>query len=160
MSSAVGTRLNLALCREKQGRTATAWSLFTELEAVLVRAGDTVRATIAHQHGAALASQLKKIVIEVPTPPAGLVLKLDGVPLPTGALGTEIPLDPGNHNLVASAPGKKNWEQATIGKPGAERHDRPRPRRARGRRARSRSGKRPRPRPSAARRPSARSPGP
>jgi hypothetical protein len=114
MSPAVGTQLNLAICREKQGRTATAWSLFAEVESVSLRAGDETRATIAHQHGAALAGQLKKVVIEVPTPPPGMVLKLDGVALPPGALGTEIPLDPGSHALVATAPGKKTWEQANL----------------------------------------------
>jgi hypothetical protein len=114
LSSAVGTQLNLAICREKQGRTATAWSLFADVESVALRAGDRARAGIAHEHGAALASQLKKVVIEVPTPPPGMVLKLDGVALPPGALGTEIPLDPGSHAIVATAPGKKAWEQANL----------------------------------------------
>jgi hypothetical protein len=114
MAPAVGTQLNLAICREKQGRTATAWSLFAEVESVSLRAGDETRAAIAHQHGVALAGQLKKVVIEVPTPPPGMVLKLDGVALPPGALGTEIPLDPGNHAILATAPGKKNWEQANL----------------------------------------------
>jgi hypothetical protein len=114
MSPAVGTQLNLAICREKQGKTATAWSLFAEVESVSLRAGDETRAGIAHQHGTALASQLKKVVIEVPTPPPGMVLKLDGVVLPSGALGTEIPLDPGSHAIVATAPGKKKWEQASL----------------------------------------------
>jgi hypothetical protein len=114
MSPAVGTQLNLAICREKQGRTATAWSLFAEVESVSLRAGDDVRAGVAHEHGTALAGQLKKVVIEVPTPPAGMVIKLDGIALPPGALGTEIPLDPGSHTLVATAPGKKKWEQANL----------------------------------------------
>lgn len=114
MQPAVGTQLNLAICREKQGRTATAWSLFAEVESVSLRAGDDVRASVAHEHGTALASQLKKVVIEVPTPPPGMVLKLDGIALPPGALGTEIPIDPGSHTLVATAPGKKTWEQANL----------------------------------------------
>lgn len=114
MSPGLGTELNLALCREKQGRVATAWSLFTDAEASAQRAGDATRARFAHDHETALAGELKKVVIEVPSPPPGMVVKLDGTPLPAGALGTEIPLDPGDHDLVVTAPGKKTWEQSHL----------------------------------------------
>ncbi|HEY2516196.1 MAG TPA: hypothetical protein VGI39_35235 [Polyangiaceae bacterium] len=114
VASAPGTRLNLALCREQQGRTATAWSLFAEVEAVFQRSGDDRRAALAHAHRTALAGQLKKVVIEVVAPPPGMVVKLDGLTLPSGALGTEIPLDPGTHALAVTAPGKKPWEQAAL----------------------------------------------
>ena len=114
LAPAIGTLLNLAVCRDKQGRNATAWSLFADAEAEAQRAGDAVRAKLAHEKLAAIAPQLKKVVIEVPAPPAGTVVKLDGVPLPTGALGTEIPLDPGDHDLEVTAPGKKTWSQAKL----------------------------------------------
>jgi hypothetical protein len=114
LAPAIGTLLNLAVCREKQGRNATAWSLFADAEAQAQRAGDKVRATLAHDKLAAIAPQLKKVVIEVPAPPSGTVVKLDGVPLPPGALGTEIPLDPGDHDLEVAAPGKKTWSQAKL----------------------------------------------
>jgi hypothetical protein len=114
LSPAMGTQLNLAICREKQGKTATAWSLFADVEAAAQRQGDTARARIAHEHATQLGGQLKKVVIEVPSPPAGMVVSLDGTALPTGALGTEIPLDPGSHHLKVSAPGKKTWEQANL----------------------------------------------
>ena len=78
LAPAIGTRLNLALCREKQGRTATAWSLYAEVEAQAQRAGDAARAQFAHDHGTALAGQLRKIVIDAASPPAGMVIKLDG----------------------------------------------------------------------------------
>jgi hypothetical protein len=114
LAPAIGTQLNLGLCREKQGRTATAWSLFADVEAAAQRNGDAARARIAHDHETALAAQLKKVVIEVPQPPQGMVVELDGSALPPGALGTEIPVDPGDHRLVVTAPGKKRWEQAKL----------------------------------------------
>jgi hypothetical protein len=114
LAPAMGTQLNLAICREKQGKTATAWSLFSDVEASAQRQGDTARARIAHEHATALGGQLKKVVIEVPSPPQGMVVSLDGTPLPTGALGTEIPLDPGSHHLTVTAPGKKTWEMANL----------------------------------------------
>ena len=70
LAAGLGTQLNLALCREKQGKTATAWSLFCDVEAEASRRGDS-RASIAHDHEVALAPQLKKVVIEVPSPPPG-----------------------------------------------------------------------------------------
>ena len=36
---------------------------------------------------------------------------LDGVVLPSGVLGTEVPLDPGDHLLEVSAPHKVPWSQ-------------------------------------------------
>jgi hypothetical protein len=114
LSPALGTLLNLALCREAQGRSATAWSLFAEVESLAQRAGDAMRARIANDHGAALSPQLKKVVIEVPQPLPGMSIKLDGTALPAGALGTEIPLDPGDHDVLVTAPGKKPWAQSKL----------------------------------------------
>src|SRR5258708_16936901 len=61
LAAAIGTQLNLAVCRERQGRTATAWSIYVDVEAAAQRAGDVPRARFAHDHGAALAGQLKKV---------------------------------------------------------------------------------------------------
>jgi hypothetical protein len=114
LSPALGTQLNLALCLERQGRTATAWSMFADVESAALRSGDPARARLAQHHEAVLAGKLKKVVIEVPSPPAGMLVKLDGNVLPSGALGTEIPLDPGSHNLTVTAPGRKTWEQTNM----------------------------------------------
>ena len=54
------------------------------------------------------------MVIDLPAPPTGAVVKLDGVALPPGALGVEIPLDPGDHDLQVTAPGKKTWSQPKL----------------------------------------------
>ncbi|HEX8791565.1 MAG TPA: hypothetical protein VF765_11490 [Polyangiaceae bacterium] len=114
IAPAIGTLLNLAICRERQGKTATAWSLFADVEAQAQRAGDQARLQIAHDHEAALGGRLRKIVIDLPAPPPGTVVKLDGEALPTGALGTEIPVDPGHHDIAVSAPGKEPWEEPKL----------------------------------------------
>jgi hypothetical protein len=114
VSPAIGTLLNLAICREQQGRSATAWGLFADAEAQALRAGDPGRARIAHDHGASLAGQLRKIVIDLPAAPPGVVVKLDGIALPSSALGTEIPVDPGKHDIAVTAPGKKAWERTDV----------------------------------------------
>jgi hypothetical protein len=114
VSPAIGTLLNLAICREQQGRSATAWGLFADAEAQALRSGDPGRARIAHEHGASLAGQLRKIVIDLPAAPPGVVVKLDGIALPPSVLGTEIPVDPGKHDLAVTAPGKKAWERPDV----------------------------------------------
>jgi hypothetical protein len=114
VSPAIGTLLNLAICREQQGRSATAWGLFADAEALALRSGDQGRARIAHDHGASLAGQLHKIVIDLPAAPPGVVLKLDGIALPPSVLGTGIPVDPGTHDLSVTAPGKKAWERSDL----------------------------------------------
>jgi hypothetical protein len=43
-----------------------------------------------------------------------VVITLDGAALPTGVLGTEIPLDPGDHALEVTAPRKKPWRQTKL----------------------------------------------
>jgi hypothetical protein len=114
VSPAIGTLLNLAICREQQGRSATAWGLFADAEAQALRSGDPGRARIAHEHGASLAGQLRKIVIDLPAAPPGVVVKLDGIALPPSVLGTEIPVDPGKHDLAVTAPSKKAWERPDL----------------------------------------------
>ena len=43
-----------------------------------------------------------------------MVIKLDGTVLPSGVLGTEIPLDPGDDELAVTAPGKKPWVEPRL----------------------------------------------
>jgi hypothetical protein len=46
----------------------------------------------------------------------GLVVKRDGAPVGTGAWGAAVPVDPGEHVIEASAPGKQPWStQVSIG---------------------------------------------
>lgn len=114
LDPALGTLMHLASCHEKAGRTATAWSEFTDAAALAHKANQVERENFAHSHASALEGQLQKVIIELPRPPEGTTIRLDGNILPTGVLGTEIPLDPGDHTLEVSAPGKKTWRQSKL----------------------------------------------
>ena len=107
---ALGTLLNLAACHERQGRTATAWSEFTDAYAEATRAQDK-RASYAQTRLQALEKVLYRVVIEVAEPPADLVVRLDGQPLGREALGTPLPVNPGERTIEASAPGREPWTQ-------------------------------------------------
>lgn len=109
LDPATGTLLNLAACHEKDGRAATASVEFAEALAQATRAGDKGRIQFAKSHLAALDKQMYRVVIEVLKPHKLMTVKLDGQELPRDALGTAIPLDPGEHKIDVYQPGKELW---------------------------------------------------
>jgi hypothetical protein len=114
LDPALGTLMHLAACHEKMGKFATAWSEFTDAAAQAQKAGQAEREKYARDRATVLDSHLQKMIIELSRPPEGTVIKLDGGVLPLGVLGTEVPLDPGDHALEVTAPGKKSWHQDKL----------------------------------------------
>ncbi|HEY0468864.1 MAG TPA: tetratricopeptide repeat protein [Polyangiaceae bacterium] len=108
-----GTLLNLAECYEKQGKFASAWSTFKEALVVAQRDGRPERVEYAKKHLAVVEPKLSKITIEVSSEAnePGLMVTLDGAPLGAAAWGVGMPVDPGTHQVSASAPGKSSFEQ-------------------------------------------------
>ncbi|MBK8257304.1 MAG: hypothetical protein IPK82_32100 [Polyangiaceae bacterium] len=116
---AIGTMLYLADCYEKNGQTASAWSMFTDAANAAGQAGQGERAVKAKLRAQNLAPKLVKLTINLPpgtSPPPGLELKRDGIVVLPALFGTAIPVDPGDHTLEASATGKKPWS-GTINVP-------------------------------------------
>lgn len=108
-----GTLLNLAECYEKQGKFASAWSTFKEALVVAQRDGRTERVDYAKKHLAVVEPKLSKITIVVPkdVDEPGLTVTLDGAPLGAAAWGVGMPVDPGTHEVTATAPNKAPFEQ-------------------------------------------------
>jgi tetratricopeptide (TPR) repeat protein len=100
----VGTLLNLGDCYEKNGEIAKAWARFREAAALATSAGQRDREQIARQRAAALEGKLAKLTL---TAPPGTEVKLDGARFDPAVWGTAVPVDPGDHTIEASAPGKK-----------------------------------------------------
>jgi hypothetical protein len=114
LQPATGTLLNLAVCHEKEKKTASAWTEYTQVAGQSARGGQTDRAEFAKQHAAALESQLCRLRLEMATPPPGTDVKIDGQSVGGGIWGTDIPLDPGGHAVIVSAPSKKAWERTIV----------------------------------------------
>lgn len=114
-----GTLARLATCHEKQGKTATAWSEFAELVTSAQRAGQADRERFARQRIAVLEPRLSRLTVVVPADvatTAGLVVQRDALAVGVAAWGVGIPIDPGEHVVEASAPGKQAWStRVTIG---------------------------------------------
>ncbi len=112
LEAKASTALNLGVCYAKQNKFATAWSTFGTAAALAKRAGHRERETFAREQMAAMEGKLARLTIHVGTEVAGLEVSLDGKPLIAAMFGTALPIDPGEHRLSATAPGKKPWSKA------------------------------------------------
>jgi hypothetical protein len=113
-----GTMLNLAVCHEKQGRTATAWAEFHDALDMARRDKREEREDFALKHIAAIEPELSRLTIKVPIEgaPQGLEILRNGSPLKRAAWSTATPLDPGPQTIVARAPGYAAWSTTiTLG---------------------------------------------
>lgn len=115
----LGALLYVATCHEQEGKTATAWIEFNEAATMAARARQPAREKMARRRADALEPKLTRVVIEPVAPAAGAEIELDGRELSAIALGASIPLDPGEHTIRASAPGKVTWSKTfTLAAPG------------------------------------------
>jgi hypothetical protein len=114
----VGTQMNLADCYERLGRTASAYGLFQDAEASARRAGEHGRQGEILKRARALEPKLSKLTILVaPNRPPGLEVKRDGQPVLEAIWGSAIPVDPGEHAIEASAPGRVSWQGTATVRP-------------------------------------------
>jgi hypothetical protein len=106
----LGTLLNLALCHEHVGKTASAWGEFRSVEqqAHAATPPNASRARFAREHADKLEKRLSRVKITVPADARvpGLVIKVDGEPKGE-PLWAGVPVDPGTRVVEASAEGKK-----------------------------------------------------
>ena len=112
LDPAMGTQFRLAECWEKLGRTASAWTLFRQVVSEAQAAGREDRATVSSARATALEPRLTRLSIVV-APSArvpGLIVRRDGATVEEALWGHGVPVDPGEHLISASAPGKKSWE--------------------------------------------------
>jgi hypothetical protein len=111
-----GTLLNVALCHERQGRTATAWLEFVEARGVAKADNRPVRVAFAQTHIAQLEPVLSRVVVQVPSASdvPDLEIRRDGSIVGRAAWGSALPVDPGDHVVEAAAPGKISWRQSLV----------------------------------------------
>ncbi|MFO0761910.1 MAG: hypothetical protein U0359_36055 [Byssovorax sp.] len=120
LDPALGTKLYLADCYEKNGQTASAWALFREAAEQAKIAGQAERAKKAEERATALAARLCRLRIDVSTEAevTGVEVTRDGTVIGSAIWGTAVPLDPGEHRIRAEAPGKKPWTATVVLKDG------------------------------------------
>jgi hypothetical protein len=105
LDPAAGTLLNLGECEARDGRIATALGHFQEGRAALP-AGD-YRIVFAEEKIASLLKRVPRLAVRIVGElPAGARVGRDGIDLPTSSLGVAVPVDPGEHVVTLSAPGR------------------------------------------------------
>jgi hypothetical protein len=113
LDPSLGTLLNLSLCEEALGHTATAW---TKLRQFLDAApeGDS-RLRIARKHIAALEPRLSWVHLIVEQDAEQMTVELDGVELRGASLSQAIPVNPGDHSVRIRRPsGESNETQFQV----------------------------------------------
>lgn len=116
LNPSASTMINIARCHEREGKVATAWHDY-QRALVLNRetAGEQRRRSldeIAQKEIAALEPRVPKLRVVVASAPSGLEVRRDGAALPAAALGEPLPIDPGAHEIRASAPGHETETRA------------------------------------------------
>ena len=107
-----GTLLNLALCHEQLGKTATAWTEYNLALSQAIKDGRLDRQDIAHERISALAPLLAHVSIDVETSaPNDMTITVDDEPLAREAWRTEVPSDPGDHRVDVHANGRTSWHR-------------------------------------------------
>jgi hypothetical protein len=107
----LGTLLNVALCHETTGKLATAWAEFHHAAAWAAQYGQRDRREFAMKHIASIEPRLPRVDLRLPPGSAIANLELDGEPLPEERWYLPLFVDPGEHVIAVSAPGK---ERATV----------------------------------------------
>ncbi|MEO7034162.1 MAG: hypothetical protein ABI548_09740 [Polyangiaceae bacterium] len=104
LDPAPGTELNLADCEEKRGRLASAWELFRTVEEKL--SPNDERLPVAHERAHGLQARVPRLTLTLaPGAPPGSTVHDGSLELGAAAFGLPLPMDPGAHELVVSAPG-------------------------------------------------------
>ena len=103
----LGTLLNLALCHETVGKTATAWGEYHHGAAWAAQNGQKDRHDFALQHAVALETKLPRVLLQLPRDSTLASVEVDGEPLADSRWYLPVFLDPGEHTVSLSAPGKQ-----------------------------------------------------
>jgi hypothetical protein len=111
-----GVLLNLAVCREQQGRYATALSLFHEARERASKDGRADRVALAEEHLAMVRKRVSWLRVQVPASADAIALEVrcDQDLLPRESWGALRAVDPGPHTISAVAPGRPRFEAVVV----------------------------------------------
>ncbi|HEU4410651.1 MAG TPA: hypothetical protein VFS43_35680 [Polyangiaceae bacterium] len=113
-----GKLLNVASCHERGGKLATAWAEFLSAALLFKARGDEVGVAECHRRASLLEPFLPRLTVRVERHVPGLAIKLDGRAVAAAQLGSPLPVDPGEHTLVAEAPGHVSFRVSPRVGPG------------------------------------------
>ena len=120
LDPAIGTVGLLAACHEKQGDLVAAWKGYLETKRRAEAKRDD-RAAFAAEQAEAIKARLAKLTITSRGKESGLEVTRDGESVPESVLGVPVPVNPGDHAVMARIPGAAEWKMQVTLKEGEAR---------------------------------------
>lgn len=116
----MGTLFHLGDCYEGSGKIASAWAAYLEVASLAAAAGQTEREGAAKARAQKLEPRLPRLTIVVPEASRLPDLRVvrDDVDVGSVQWGAPLPVDPGPHKVVASAPGHRSFTDSVVLKEG------------------------------------------
>ncbi len=115
LDPSVGAQLNVARCAEHDGKLARAWAEYQKAKVLNQETPGAKRKrevdAFVDDALSKLEPRLPKITVRLTSKPAGVRVERDGVELPLSSLELALPVDPGTHVMVATAPGHEELRQ-------------------------------------------------
>ena len=108
-------RFHIALCEEKLGRLAAALSDYEAARVAARTEGNREVLESVEEPIARLTAEVPHLTLTLATkPPAGARIEIDGKNLTVVGFNVPIPLDPGPHTIVASAPEHAAFKHSLV----------------------------------------------
>jgi len=117
LDPATGTLLMLALCHERTGRTASAWSEYREALARSEQEARADRVELARRHIASLEPHLVRVRLRVAEENASLPsfeVRIDGEKRAPASWTMATPVDPGTHIVEAFSQNERLWSRNVV----------------------------------------------
>ncbi len=113
---ALGTLLYLAACYQDSGKTASAWATFELAASEARKTNQLQRERLARERARLLEERLSTLTVLAPSAAdvQGLRVTRDGTEIRAASFGVAIPVDPGEHWIRATAPGRKPWSHRVL----------------------------------------------
>lgn len=107
----VGTRIALGDAYRDRGKVGSAWASYNSArDFALTLSPPDPRAEDAVKRAAEVAPRVPRLVIRVLQRQTELSVTDNGVAVPLGGLGSALPVDPGRHEIVATARGRRPFQ--------------------------------------------------
>jgi len=116
LDPAPGTLMYLGECYDRIGRVASAWAAFNSAASAAAAARQRERVATAKKRAGDIAPKVPRLVIVVPADAKadGLAITRDGIAVGEAGFGAAVPVDPGEHVVKATAPGRQAWSHSVT----------------------------------------------
>jgi len=117
LAPAIGTLINLGYCYEQIARFRSAMDAYAEAELLAKQAKDEKRAAFAKERFNSVEPKALKLVVRVADAAStGIEVKRNNIVIPPASWGVPVAVDPEDFVMTATAPGRRPWRGAVVGR--------------------------------------------